>query len=62
LEIEEHRTKVQEHTMKDQLKYFKHRDKKIQKTNKNMVSVLFQLNTMMCQAFIHDKYLLLTLL
>lgn len=45
--------------MKDQLKYFKQKIKKIHKTNENIVNVLFQVSMAKCCAFIKDKSFLL---
>ncbi len=48
-------TKFHEKTSKLHLKYLKERDKKVYKMNKNMVSVLANLNFAMCQTFIKDQ-------
>ncbi len=44
--------------MKQQLTYLKARNKKILKTNKNIVNVLANLSTSICHAFIQNKKLI----
>jgi len=45
-------TLIHEWTMKNQLDYLKHKNKKIHKMSKDVVTILSTLNTTMCHAFI----------
>jgi hypothetical protein len=58
LDINEHHSKFHNHIFKEQLQYFKSKDKKVHKTIKNMVNVMSNLNTIMCHAFIKDQALM----
>jgi hypothetical protein len=60
LEIKEQCTLIHEWTMKNQLDYLKHKNKKIHKTSKDMVIVLSTFNITMCRAFISRFFLMLT--
>ncbi len=59
LDINERHSKFHNHIFKEQLQYFKSKDKKVHKIIKNMVNVMSNLNTIMCHAFIKDQALML---
>jgi hypothetical protein len=59
LEIKGRCTLIHEWTMKNQLNYLKHKNKKIQKTSKDMVTILSTFNITMCHAFIQEYFLML---
>jgi hypothetical protein len=54
LEIKECCSQFHNHTFKKQLHYLESKDNKVHKMNKNMVSMLSNLNTTMCHVFIKD--------
>ncbi len=58
LNIDKNKTKAQEKTFKQHLKYLKENDKKVHKTKKNMVNFLSNLNIAMCYVFIKDQLLM----
>jgi hypothetical protein len=45
--------------MKNQLDYLKHKNKKIHKTSKDMVTIFSTLNTTICRACIQECFLML---
>jgi hypothetical protein len=61
LGIDNNWTKFQEKTFKPHLNYLNKRDTKAYKMNKNVVNVLFNLNSTFCHAFIKDQTQLLPL-
>ncbi len=46
------------HIFKEHLQYFKTQDKKVNQMSKSMVTVLSNLNTIMCHAFIRRNHVL----
>ncbi len=55
MEIEESLAMIHESTIKNQLESLKQCNKKIHKTNKEMVNILSKLNIVTCHTFIDDK-------
>jgi hypothetical protein len=56
--IDKSKTKAQEKTFKQHLKYLKENDKKAHKMKKTMVNFLSNLSIAMCHVFIKDQLLM----
>ncbi len=54
-EIEQHRSKVQDHNFKEHIRYLKSWDKKIHKMSKSPMTMLLNPNIVMCHAFVKDQ-------